>query len=289
MNTVDLRLINELRFLTNRSNLELIRGVVWIHGGRLRGGDRSNFLSMAMERNRASRRWHESYAFVSIDYRLAPETKVPLIIEDVEDAFAWIHREGPTLLKIDPNRIAAWGESAGAYLALMAGLRSKPQVVISFYGTGDRFGPKNNDPPQLPHQNISEAKARRQLGPPVTDARQRKGDVELFRLYCMQNGIWGKEIWGWDPVKEPEKDLPYTPLKNVSADYPPTLLLHGTEDTDITYDNSVRMAEALKAHGVKHEFISLSNVGHSFDRADRETIERAYDAVFKFLDSNLKK
>lgn len=36
----------------------------------------------------------EGYALVSIDYRLAPETKLPALIEDIEDAFRWLRQEG---------------------------------------------------------------------------------------------------------------------------------------------------------------------------------------------------
>src|SRR4051812_36782752 len=56
--------------------------VVWIHGGALIMGDRTevpNWLLQACRKNH--------YVLVSIDYRLAPETKMPLIIEDLEDAF----------------------------------------------------------------------------------------------------------------------------------------------------------------------------------------------------------
>ena len=36
----------------------------------------------------------EGFVVVSIDYRLAPETKLPEIITDVEDAFKWIRKYG---------------------------------------------------------------------------------------------------------------------------------------------------------------------------------------------------
>src|SRR6187397_2407033 len=64
--------------------------VVWIHGGALILGNRAgvpkNILDLCRE---------EGYALISIDYRLAPEVKVPEIIADVEDAFRWIREEGP--------------------------------------------------------------------------------------------------------------------------------------------------------------------------------------------------
>jgi acetyl esterase/lipase len=60
------------------------------------------------------------YTVVAIDYRLAPETKLPGILEDVQDAYGWL-RKTATELRIDPTRIGIVGHSAGGYLALMAG------------------------------------------------------------------------------------------------------------------------------------------------------------------------
>lgn len=82
------------------------------------------------------------YAIVSIDYRLAPETKLPDIIEDVEDAFKWIREKGPKLFHVDSSRIAVLGGSAGGYLALVTGHRVKPRpaVIVSFWGYGDLIG-----------------------------------------------------------------------------------------------------------------------------------------------------
>ena len=82
------------------------------------------------------------YAIVSIDYRLAPQVKLNQILEDIDDAYRWVRTEGPRLFRIDPNRIAVVGHSAGGYLALMAGFRltPRPAAVVSFYGYGDIAG-----------------------------------------------------------------------------------------------------------------------------------------------------
>ncbi len=56
--------------------------VVWIHGGALINGHREGISGRV--RNYVKDR---GFALVSIDYRLAPETKLPLILEDVQDAF----------------------------------------------------------------------------------------------------------------------------------------------------------------------------------------------------------
>src|SRR5262245_40835394 len=56
--------------------------VVWIHGGALIMGHREG-----IDQRLKQAFLDKGYAVVSIDYRLAPETQLPQIIEDVEDAF----------------------------------------------------------------------------------------------------------------------------------------------------------------------------------------------------------
>jgi acetyl esterase/lipase len=64
--------------------------LVSLHGGALIMGHRENFSGPV--KNFALT---NGYVLVSFDYRLAPETKLPAIIEDIEDAFRWLRREGP--------------------------------------------------------------------------------------------------------------------------------------------------------------------------------------------------
>ena len=46
------------------------------------------------------------------------------------------------------------------------------------------------------------------------------------------------------------------PVKHVTPDYPPTMLIHGTEDTDVPYEQSVMMAEQFKVHGQQDNSVS---------------------------------
>ena len=79
------------------------------------------------------------YIIVSIDYRLAPESKLPSLIEDVVAACAWVRRKGPGLFNADVERLAVAGGSAGGYLALAAACHVEPMptVLASFYGYCD--------------------------------------------------------------------------------------------------------------------------------------------------------
>ena len=202
--------------------------VVWIHGGALINGNREGISQRLKDATLKA-----GHVLVSIDYRLAPETQLPGIIADVEDALKWVHDEGPKLFHADPDRVAVVGGSAGGYLTLAAGYRARPRPValVAFWGYGDLVGPWYSRPSPHPRHNkpkVSREKALEQVrGAPIADARDRKGDGRAFYLYCRQTGAWPKAVTGWDPDKEADKFAPFMPLKNVTRDYPPTLLVHG--------------------------------------------------------------
>jgi acetyl esterase/lipase len=142
---------------------------------------------------------------VSIDYRLAPETMLPEIIADLEDALRWIRAKGPELFGADPERIAVAGGSAGGYLTLTSGFRvePRPQALVALYGYGDLIGDWYSTPSQHPRHNRNkptEEEARAQVsGAPISDDRDRKGQGFLFYEWCRQHGAWPKGVSGWDP------------------------------------------------------------------------------------------
>lgn len=238
--------------------------VVWIHGGALIMGNRTWMRPALRSLLRKA-----SYAQISIDYRLAPETKLPAIIEDVCDAFRWIRSVGNNRYGLDANRTAVVGHSGGGYLALMAGVHVKPRprVIASFYGYGDIVGPWYSMPDpfycQSPAVKKDDAYAAVSGAPLSADYRDKRRGA--FYLYCRQNGLWPLEVRGIDPHKNPEAFIPYCPVRNVTKDFPPTILLHGTADTDVPYQLSADMADALKTAGVAHEFVTIPGGPHCFD------------------------
>lgn len=263
--------------------------VVWIHGGALIMGHRGG-----IDRRVRKSVLDAGYVLVSIDYRLAPETKLPDIIGDLEDAFAWIHNEGPRLFHADTTRVAVMGGSAGGYLTLTAGFRvvPRPTVLVCFWGYGDLVGDWYSRPsPHARHRQItiSKAEAFRQVsGPAIADARDRQGDGGAFYQYCRQHGAWPEAVSGWDPHTETGRFVPYMPVRNVTAEFPPTVLLHGTEDTDVPFEQSAMMAKQLAEHGVEHDLIAIPRGEHGLAGGDPAVIEDAYRQAFDFAHRHLK-
>jgi len=234
--------------------------VLWIHGGALIFSHRGSVKEHQLERYLRA-----GFVVVSIDYRLAPETKLPAIIDDLQDAYRWVREQGPRLFQIDADRIAVVGNSGGAYLALMAGasVQPRPRAVISFYGYGDISGPWTTrpDPHYVKLDPIAKNEAYAAIGSKTLSESPTFPRV-LFYNYCRQHGLWPKEVGGADPEREPERLARFCPVRHVTSDFPPTLLLHGDKDTDVPFEESQRMAAALEREHVPHQLITMKNYDH---------------------------
>lgn len=93
---------------------ELRPALVIVHGGGWRGGSRTVDVFQNMMINYA----RKGYVTVNIDYRLTGEAPFPACIEDVKCAVRWL-RAHAEKYHVDPNRIGAYGHSAGGHLAMM--------------------------------------------------------------------------------------------------------------------------------------------------------------------------
>jgi len=257
--------------------------VIWIHGGGLIFGSRKTsprgpFLRALLERD---------FVIVSIDHRLAPETKLPAILEDVHDAWRWVHDVGPGRFGIDPARVAMAGGSAGAYLSLLAGylFEPRPRALASFWGYGDITAPWEVDPSAHYRQMdlVTREDADNSLSAPPLQDPAVGVDRSCFYLYCRQQGKWLEEVTAHDPREDNAWFDRYCPIRNVAPEFPPTVLVHGEVDTDVPHAESARLAARFAEVGVNHRFISLAGVGHGFAGARPEDAETAEIVVAEFL------
>lgn len=269
--------------------------VVWLHGGALIMGSRNSVPQHLLDLCRA-----EGFALVSFDYRLAPEVKLPAIIEDIKDAFRWLREQGPAL-HVNPDRLVVAGGSAGGYLTLMTGVHIKPRpmALVAYWGYGDVDGDWYTKPSDYYRRQvplIDKDEAQRAVGRQVltgTDGSTKEnGDQQKargrFYHYLRQNGLWTQEVTGLDPSADRKKFDPFCPVRNVSAEYPPTLLIHGTEDTDVPYELSAAMDKELTRHKVAHELVTVKGAGHGLAGGDKKLVAAAQESALAFIRRHLK-
>jgi dipeptidyl aminopeptidase/acylaminoacyl peptidase len=76
-----------------------------------------------------------------------------------------------------------------------------------------------------------------------------------------------------------------SPLNWVNPNAAPTLLLHGTDDKYVAYEQAVWMRDRLQACGVEVELRTFEGAGHGFKGADAEQAEQA---MIEFFEKHLK-
>lgn len=235
--------------------------VVWIHGGGWTGGSTESFFPHA--------RYFATRGAVGfcIEYRLVKPygTSVADCLADCKSAIRYI-REHATELGIDPDKIIVMGDSAGGHLA-------------SCLGTIDDFdNPTDN-------LKISAKPNAMVLYNPLSDFTQ----SQFVRII-----IGGAAL---DKKPTPESLIPtneqtelarkLSPLYNVHKNQPPTLVLHGTDDTVILPEQSVQFTEVMKKAGNKCELILLPITTHAFVcanyKAPEEVVVSAIRESDKFI------
>ncbi|WHY20400.1 alpha/beta hydrolase [Paenibacillus sp. G2S3] len=267
---------------TNRTHAPAI---VYIHGGGLLWGDREDLSEEMIQLYT-----NNGFALFSIDYRLAPRSTLSDILEDVQDSLLWLANEGPEQFSIDPSRIAVVGSSAGGFLALCTGTFTlKPRAIVSFYGYGDISAPWALEPSKfycekdIVSKEIAKSTVSDQI---ITNASV--DERFLLYLYARQSGQWIQEVTGLNPSLHKEELLKFCPIHHVTKDFPPTLLLHGTNDVDVPYEQSVFMRAALVKEGVPAKLITIPNGEHVFEKDfDNPVVQKALHQVIDFLQLHL--
>ena len=209
-----------------------------------------------------------------------------------------MREKGPELFRIDPDRVALVGDSAGGYLTLMGGfcVKPRPKALVSFYGYGDITGKWTSrpDPHYLKRDRIEKEEAYKVVGGKVLSGSPIFPRVTFYN-YCRQNGLWPKEVAALDPDTEPEKLERFCPVRHVTKEYPPTLLLHGDKDTDVPFEDisaDGRGPGAVSGSASAHPHEELRSPSESIPRCRPSTTEpprhwrsrsfEAFDAVLAF-------
>ncbi len=215
--------------------------IVLIHGGGWQGGTRGPFLSRAMPLVRQG-----DYAAVSIGYRLTDEASWPSQIHDCQAGLRWV-KANAEKYNWDPEKIVVWGSSAGGHLVAMLGVSADVKELdgklgphadqdLTVAGVVDFFGPANmltmGEPAGFERHDSPDSPESKLLGGPA------KENVDVAKSA--------------------------SPQMHVSKEDAPFLILHGTEDATVPFQQSVDFHDALQKAGVDSTFVHVKGGGHGF-------------------------
>lgn len=192
---------------------------------------------------------------VSVDYRLAPETRIAGSLADNYAALRWVHDQAETL-GVDRRRIAVGGTSAGGGHAAMLALatRDRGEVPLAYQALIY---------PMLDDRTGSTRAASPGTGDFIwTPASNRFGWTSLLGMPAGSAAVPAKTV----PARR--KDM---------AGLPPTFIGVGT--LDLFRDEDIAYAGALAAAGVPVDLAVVPGAYHAFDGiADEARASRAFRA-----------
>jgi acetyl esterase/lipase len=229
--------------------------IVIIHGGGWRNGDKraGGFLNPTLEYAA------KEYVCVTVNYRLSEEGDPKSIghcIEDVKNAVRWL-RAHATKYNIDPTRIGATGNSAGAHLSVMLGLC--PQNA----------GLEGDGPYQDYSSNVQAVVA--------------SATPTSFLIPMSERGRerFAQEVKNPDPKRTAMREK-ISPISYVSADTPPILLFHEVSDKTVGVYQSDTFVKALREAGAKDVNYMLfgDGSGHGTFRQNIAITETAREVFF---------
>ena len=242
--------------------------VVFLHGGGWRLGSRHSAGPAYARTDPApfEQLARAGIAVASIDYRLSGEAVWPAQLHDAKAAVRWL-RARAAELTIDPERIAAWGESAGGHLAELLGLTTDDPALDGQVGVVGQSSSVSAVAAWYAPSDIASVAS--DLGADPTNPASREA-----------------QLLGAAAPTVPERAAQASPVSHVSPAAPPFLLLHGRADRLVPAVQSERLHAALAATGVQAEI-------HLYDGADHmwlgtpDVATDAMDRTIAFLRDRL--
>lgn len=228
--------------------------IVFIHGGGWSGGNKAGGFRHLVDLVAPG-----EFIGATINYRLTDEASWPAQIHDCKAAIRFL-RGNAEQFGIDPERIAVWGNSAGGHLASMLGTSGG---VAALEGELGAFVDQSSCVTCVlnfcgPQNLISMAGQ-----PSAIDRREGSGHPE-------------ERLLGGSIVDRAEAAAEASPVTWVSADDPPFLTAHGTEDRVVPFQQAEEIHAALVKAGVESHLVRMEGFGHSIESAELNRRIRAF-------------
>jgi len=241
--------------------------VVFLHGGGWRLGSRHSAgpAYRGADPTPFERVAAAGIAVASVDYRLSGEAVWPAQLHDAKAAVRWLRARAGEL-GVDPDRIAAWGESAGGHLAELLGLTADPELEGAVGMTG----------PSSQVAAVAAWYAPSDVAAVATDTGGDPADATTREA----------QLLGAAPSSVPDLATQASPVGHVSAAAPPFLLLHGRADRFVPCVQSERLRDALTTAGTDVALHTYADADHMWLGAP-EAATDALDRTVAFLRRHL--
>ena len=214
--------------------------IVWIHGGAYLFGSKEGFPVEPVPLHLLL----EGYAVASINYRLSPEPLFPAQLEDCKAALRWLRAHAGEF-GFDPNRIVVWGASAGGNLAALLGTTGE----VRDFDVGENLG------------HSSRVQAACDFFGPTDFLQMDAHRLPDGQIHDAPDSPESKLIGG--PIQDnPDAVRRVNPITYVTKGAAPFLIVHGTLDRLVPFNQSQLLATALEAAGGPVTFHPVEGGGH---------------------------
>jgi pectinesterase len=211
----------------------LVPGIVFIHGGGWRAGNKSEFYPMA---NLLAQR---GYAVFLPEYRLSPEAPYPAGLVDINDAIAWA-KDQAAAYGVDSARIALAGGSSGGQMA----------ALLAYTADRDLFKSRSKDDTRvaalIDFDGVLDF-----MAPLALQYENAAGDESYAALWL--GGSMEHATANWQAASA---------ARYVGTQSPPTLIVSSGESRFTAGKDEV--LAALERNGIPHRYVQFENVPHTF-------------------------
>lgn len=221
--------------------------MIMIHGGGWTQGDKSEFTAYVDTMKRRL----PGYAIFNINYRLATGSTnfFPAQENDVKAVLDFIYGKRSEYRISD--KFVLLGGSAGGHLALLQAYKYttpvKVKAVVDFFGPTQLTDMYNNPPNPL---------------------------IPLLMI----------QVTGGNPSTHSTLYQQSSPLSFVTAQSPPTIILHGGADIVVAPSQSVMLRNQLQTAGVAHQYVFYPTEPHGWTGAN---LVDSFEKITAFLNTHV--
>jgi acetyl esterase len=230
-----------------------------VHGGVWSGNDRT--LDALIDQALAA----SGIVVAAIDFRQGPRDPYPASVADVNYATRWLKVHGRDF-NADPRTMGGLGMSSGGHLVMLSAMRPHDTRYAALPLTA---------PPQV------DATLAYVVGLyPILDPYARY----LFAQQTGRTDLVRQHDGYFHTLQAMQEGNPTLILsRGEMAEHPPTLILQGTVDRNVTPEMQERFTAAYRAAGGSIELVTFENIPHAFTLTSGPATDRALALMKAFI------